>query len=209
MNGGWCSTGYRATYKSYDGNVYTGFVTCGHGNNYGHGVYKMARKDDNTVLIYEKIGEIVESDYDGRSSIDTAFVKITNPDYEMTNNVHYTSSAGDTRLDAVLNGTYKIPPIGVTLFKSGGATYLTSGEVRGTSGTGYFEINKYTTIYLYNLIVTDCIADHGDSGGVAYIMDGGVNAAAVGAVEGGSKEENLGYYISAYNISTRFGAKPY
>ena len=191
------STGYRAKY-TYNGTTYYGFVTCAHGTNTGNSVYIK-----NSISSDYKLGVILDRSYGKK--VDVSFLRITNSNYTNSNAIYYTSSqAGVTRQGTVLDGTQTTVARNTQIYKSGKATYLTSGYVKSLNHSGYVD-----DTYFYSLIKADrSMVASGDSGAVTYIVDtGATNGKAVGIVFGISNDKAI--FIKASNIKAVFGAEAY
>nr|MBQ6243051.1 hypothetical protein [Lachnospiraceae bacterium] len=185
------SLGFRA-YYDYDGETNYGLVTCAHGNSVGQ-----------LVTLYpafsgsmQQIGIIDRRAY--WTSVDAAFVKITNGNAIITQNVQYStipgSSGGTVYQPAVLNGTYYTPAVGTVFYKSGMSTQLTKGKVVSNNESRYNEIDglwHYGLILSNGSLETPQMVQEGDSGGVAFAITSGTSAKCVGIALGYSTWEYL------------------
>lgn len=141
------SIGYKAFRLTPSGEFEYGFVTAGHSNDVG---YTMKYGSD-------EIGTITGRTYSG--SVDASFVKITNSNYSMSNNIYYT--------DKVADGSHYISymPVGATVYKVGATTQLTEGNVTYSSITIYYTGNQGT---FTDFLGTSLVSRGGDSGGLVY-----------------------------------------
>lgn len=188
------STGFRCKYLVSSGIYYYGFVTSAHGGNtVGKVIY--ANGACSTSL-----GKIVARKYSG--SVDAAFVRLTNSNYSISNQVLYKNSSGDTG-GKTLNTSYHMEyaTVGSTIYKSGAATYLTSGEVISSSCSITVDGTTFT-----HIIKTDYKSAGGDSGGVVYVKYND-KYWAVGIHE--SHSNNYSYAVSAKYIVSGLGVSVY
>lgn len=199
-----CSSGYRAKYN-YNGTTYTGFVTCGHGNEVGKTVYLELSSTSKV-----KIGKILDRVLADNENTDVAFIRLTNDDYTPSNAIYYTSSqAGVTSRGTILDGTQTTVSTGSRIYKSGRTTYLTSATVVSTSASEFVAIDEDTVYYYKDMIKTTAMTDSGDSGGVAYIVGtGATSGKAVGIVTAGDGA-TISLFTKASNIKNDFGPYAY
>lgn len=154
-----CSMGFKA---SLNGQI--GYITAAHCVN---------NKND-----YLPSGTIKKYQYSG--SIDAMFVA-TNSSYTPSNVLMYPSPDGTiTQLNTVMASPYL--GIGTVVAKSGAKTQYTSGKI---TYTNYSMVSS--GVLFSNLVATDAVADHGDSGAPVFIpnnLQGGATVA--GILKGGA-----------------------
>lgn len=195
-----CSVGYRV--KRQVGNqVELGFVTCGHGNS----MNAVLRDSSNTV-----VGYVAARSYGNNLSCDASFVK-TNAGVTTSNAVYYTSSIGQTQQGTVLTGNCADPMYGQRVYKSGATTYLTSGIVNSTSFAGYIMDANGVTNFFWGLFTTSSdMVSYGDSGGVAYVLNGSVNSGnAVGIVTARGDDYTYSIFSKASKINSQLSLISY
>lgn len=193
------STGYMASKGSS-----AGFVTAAHSNHVGDYVYISALTDGSQIFSSTyRLGIINSRQYN--EYIDAAFVKITSSNYTQSNSIYWTSSqAGVTRpgtyMDAAVVDVSSITS-STTIYKSGSATYLTTGHLRNSSVT----LRTEDGIILSGLIQTTVHAARGDSGAISYVISGAnYRGKALGIVHGGD-DNGYTYIVKATTINSRLG----
>lgn len=189
------SIGYLA-HRNNNGVEETGFVTAGH--NFPWATSFRTAYNDN----YEIIGEctytngIVSTEPDDYDDTDVAFVKLDS-DATISSKVLGTSYYQDMSVQ------YTIPAEGSQIYKSGRVTGATPGHVYSLY---YVNANNYMTGPRVRRILADYSSDHGDSGGIVYVLSGG-KARVVGIHQASKSIDGTVYkiVISAYNIQDVHG----
>lgn len=188
------SMGYRA--KKADGTY--GIVTA------GHFISKGQVLGDSSEIA---IGECVDSrNMDG--VLDAAFCKITNSDYEPSNQIDFmTDPAVDT-----LSVDLAQPPTGSIINMVG----MISGRKSGTIHNASKDIIVDKKTLLKDAILMTCLPAKGDSGGIVYALTKNINkrstvGISVGTVnaEVGTTTTTYGMCCKAYLINQLFGIKRY
>ena len=179
------SIGYKAFRLTSTGEFEYGFVTAGHSNEVG---YAMKYASEN-------IGIITGRNYSG--SVDASFVKITNSNYEMSNNIYYTSEVADGR------NYISYLPVGATVYKVGATTQLTSGTVTYSSVTVDYTNNQGI---FTDFLGTSIPSSGGDSGGLVYAPYGDANL-VVGILDAGGSTSS--YVCKCGNIESAMGVYIY
>ncbi len=204
-NQGWLgmSLGYRAKYP-YGGSLCEGFVTCGHGLPPYTTVYATTSATPNFV-----IGVVRGRMYYNQSKGDVSFVEITNSEYTVVNRCKYSNSTGTGGYGIPISGTIAQVPLDGRIYKGGFRTFLTSGIVTDANANAYFTTSSGGTILINCLTKATITSDHGDSGGIAYMipLNSGGYGQVAGIVTGGS---GTTCFFSKYGmIVTYFGAFSY
>ena len=175
----WGSLGYRATWFGQQG-----FVTAGHVISVG----ETATTNSGTT----DLGYCTRSEVSG--NVDAAFIQCP-LEINLSNQVYLSS---DMLSDEVYN-----PIFGEKVNLMGAATYGNTGYV---SGVFLSVRDEETGIVIDDCIEVDCNSDHGDSGGIAYVKDGGI-CKAVGIIKGVAGEKT--YCVLAENINFQLALSMY
>ena len=164
---GWSigSIGIKAYYINSSGNKVHGFITAGHvALAKGNKVYASNNRSN------KEIGTVVKHRFKS-GKVDAAFVKVTNSNYKISNQVYYSNANGNTSGGAkIKTNIYAVladGAIGMTIYKAGQTSHLTKGKLISDSATkktpeGYVLKDTYECSYK---------AERGDSGGVVFFHD--------------------------------------
>lgn len=193
VNGSNYSTGYRAI-RTRDGVSYWGLVTSAHGN-WKDDIAYIGDSPSNRI----QIGTIKEWRFS--DPIDAAFIQLDSGNYA-SQYVKYSNSTGSTTSTHFVT-TSTTASVGNLLYKSGYATYRTSGTISSVNTAGYIGIHYFSSM----IAVPEAIATYGDSGGISYKIISGNTGAALGIVEAGDNDITL--FMKAPDINTYLSLSTY
>ena len=146
------SIGWPVYFYDDNNNVCKGFISAGHAFDVG----------DIATINGKKVGVCTDSCFSGRN--DAAIIKITDPNYSMSNTV------ADSNV-TLANTKYMLVAEGSTIYKVGDTSGFRSGTVLSRNGSVvYNTANGKVTIS--NVLITDAMNLGGDSGGVVYCKSG-------------------------------------
>lgn len=176
----WGSFGYRATWFGYQG-----FVTAGHVISVGE---RATTNNGTTELGYCALSEV-------GGNVDAAFIQCPVLEVNPSNQIYLSS---DVLSDEVYN-----PIFGETVNLMGAATYGNTGYI---SGIFISVRDENTGIVVDDCIEVNCSSDHGDSGGIVYVKDGGI-CKTVGIIKGIAGDKT--YCVLAENINFQLALSMY
>jgi len=186
--GSYLTTGYPAYFTNSSGTRVLGFITAGHSFTSNINVYR-ANSTSSTYLLGSRFK------YQLSGKVDAALIQITDSNYTMS----FTTSSGTT----LASNMYSIPAQNSIVYKEGANTGLKVGFVKSTSASLYYDDLGIT---LSDMLKTDALNLHGDSGGVMYIFTSGVYS-IVGSLSGSEVDTSIDVDLTSASFLYSYAIK--